>query len=627
MSRSSLLKMTSTVKIVLTCMVIVGVFASIFIITLNQGSQTGSQASTINVNRSSSQIANLTVSSPRSVSCVSATFCMAVNSTGNALEFDGKTWKHLTADPHSFLTSVSCVSIKFCLAVDGQADYTLFNGLTFSTPVPASPGLKQSLNSVSCATSKFCIAVDNNGDELTFNGSSWAPLKSIESASQSTSNYLVQVSCGSASFCVAIDDAGNAIIYSDGKWNKPIIADSVYPTGISCFSASACYIIDGGGSIVEESSGTLSSPVQIDPLGHLNSLSCDESGQCMASDQSNNIFIGQGTSSSGWTKIVVNGLNINAVSCLPKSTSLKCMIVGNGGSYYYNGSSLSNFIPMDSIINSFTSVSCTSITFCMAVGHSGMYSVYNGTNIVNEGYVNQNEQGVYLTSVSCSSSTFCMAVDQNGNAIEYSGNSWQDPKTVDPNKFLTSISCVTSTFCWATDGSGYAISYLGLKKGFGQLESIDKNGGLTSISCVSQSFCVAVDQTGHEVQYNGSRWSSPTQFTNASGFNYVSCFGTLQCEIANQSGNLWKLNFSTPNLSIVSLPQVNNGSGTVRGISCSASGNCEFAGSFKSSVTYPSLAIGISCTSSSFCLEVTESGSAQIYNGTLFESPLPGSAS
>lgn len=516
------------------------------------------------------------------------------------------------------------------MAVDGQSDYLIFNGSSFSSPEPASPGLKQTLNSVSCVTKKFCVAVDSNGEELTYTGSGWKKLNQIETSKQSTANYMVQVSCGSATSCLAVDDAGNAVVYSGSKWGGPHSVDKIYPTGISCYAPESCVLIDGGGYAVSYNSGSWSSPTLIDPLGHLNSISCDSSGNCLASDQSNNIFVGTSASGSNWTKISVSDLNISDVSCVVSSVPLECAIVGYGGSYFYSKSQLSKFISMDSISNSFTAVSCSTRTFCMGVGASGLYSIYNGSTMPTVGYIGLREHGVYITSVSCPSVQFCMAVDKNGNAIIYSGK-WQDPKTIDTNGFLNSVSCTSSSFCIAVDGSGNALEYKGAVSGWQQPTPVDKAyGGLNSVSCTSSSFCMAVDDSGHYMVFNGSKWSNPSQYATGNGFYYVSCFVTNSCEAVSQSGPYWLIGGTGPNPSYNVQSGLNvpaQGSTTVRGISCYSSGFCQFASSFFSNIStvVPKLPIGISCPTASFCLEVTESGAVYtIVNGVKSSASVPG---
>ncbi|NNN21768.1 MAG: hypothetical protein HKL80_07200 [Acidimicrobiales bacterium] len=54
-----------------------------------------------------------------SVSCPTASFCMAVDSNGRVLHFNGTTWTPpVSIDGINYVSSVSCQTVSFCIAVD-----------------------------------------------------------------------------------------------------------------------------------------------------------------------------------------------------------------------------------------------------------------------------------------------------------------------------------------------------------------------------------------------------------------------------------------------------------------------------------------------------------------------------
>ena len=65
------------------------------------------------------------------------------------------------------LSSVSCTSTTFCMAVDSGGDALRYNGSTWSSPSAIVSG--EGLTSVSCTStsSAFCIAVDYHGNVLS----------------------------------------------------------------------------------------------------------------------------------------------------------------------------------------------------------------------------------------------------------------------------------------------------------------------------------------------------------------------------------------------------------------------------------------------------------------------------
>ena len=82
------------------------------------------------------------------------------------------------------LTSVSCPSASFCVAVDNAGNALTYNGSSWSSP--SNIDGSSSINSVSCPSASFCIAVDNAGNALTYNGSSWSSPRTSTAVPPST---------------------------------------------------------------------------------------------------------------------------------------------------------------------------------------------------------------------------------------------------------------------------------------------------------------------------------------------------------------------------------------------------------------------------------------------------------
>jgi hypothetical protein len=90
-----------------------------------------------------------------------------VDNVGNALTWNGTSWSQpVSIDPNTgSLPSVSCPSATFCVAVDDFDAFT-WNGTSWSQPVSIDLGGNAYLNSVSCASATFCVAVDESGDAV-----------------------------------------------------------------------------------------------------------------------------------------------------------------------------------------------------------------------------------------------------------------------------------------------------------------------------------------------------------------------------------------------------------------------------------------------------------------------------
>jgi len=272
-----------------------------------------------------------------SVSCTSPSFCMAVDSVGDVLSYDGSTWSSPTLiDPGAALASVSCTSSSFCVAVDESGNALDYHGTSWSAPVSVDPPL---LLSVSCASPSFCVAVGYLGSETTYDGTSWSAPSTID-----LTNYLNAVSCTSSTFCAAVDSSGHALTYDGTSWSSP---DTLGPgsdpmNAVSCTSAAFCTTADNDGNVLTYNGSSWSSARSIDTrFPTLAAVSCTSPSFCVAGDQHGYAAVDHSTT---WT-------------------------------------------PPDYVTDSLASVSCTSSTWCMAVGGLGQAATYGGTDVAAVGDV------------------------------------------------------------------------------------------------------------------------------------------------------------------------------------------------------------------------------------------------
>ncbi len=128
-----------------------------------------------------------------------------------------------------------------------------------------------------------------------------------------------------------------------------------------------------------------------------------------------------------------------------------------------------------------------------------------------------------ITDVSCTSATFCMAVG-NGPAYRYDGTSWSTP---DSRNGGTAVSCVSPIFCIGV-GSGAATKYDGSQ--WSPADLVTREGQLTAISCASTSFCVAMTETGGWVYtFDGTGWDAGTRLNPYAQKSAVSCPTSTFC--------------------------------------------------------------------------------------------------
>jgi hypothetical protein len=146
------------------------------------------------------------------VSCVTPTFCAAVDQLGNAFTFDGSTWSKATAlDPGvaALLVGISCPTSTFCVAIDAEGHEYTYNGSTWTAPASIdSAGVPQA---ISCTVSHFCLMGDLSGNVATFNGATWSATSNVDPVT-TPGTGLTGASCADAADCAMVDWEGNALV-------------------------------------------------------------------------------------------------------------------------------------------------------------------------------------------------------------------------------------------------------------------------------------------------------------------------------------------------------------------------------------------------------------------------------
>jgi hypothetical protein len=323
------------------------------------------------------------------VSCVSTTDCVAVGSYNldeahprqTLIEsWDGINWT-IVPSPNpgtaSLLYGVSCTSTTSCVAVGsyGNAwppDQTLiesWNGSTWMVvPSPTPGGSYSSLDSVSCTSTTNCVAVGSYriGSGLTdrtliesWDGATWAIASSPSPGS--TYNSLQGVSCTGATACMAVGGSRSGDSSPDRtlveSWNgstwavvpgpsPPLWNDSL--TAVSCTTPAICVAVgdqsDGGTvtrTLAETWDGTnwrvVPSP-NPGTVGILYGVSCSATTNCVA--------VGRYYSDGSTDHTLAETWNGAAWSVTPSPD------------------------PAGSVTIFVLGVSCTSATWCVAVGFS-----------------------------------------------------------------------------------------------------------------------------------------------------------------------------------------------------------------------------------------------------------------
>ncbi len=349
---------------------------------------------------------------------------------------------------------------------------------------------------ISCVNSSFCVTVGPRPTSVTassntysalietYNGHVWSVMPSPKIANGHGYGSLNAVSCPSASFCVAVGIWSTGAVspyhtlvetYNGSSWSitpspNTSATDQDILTGVSCSSAKFCEAVgyyttasnQAGATLVETYNGSswsiTPSPNEGNGIVRLLSVSCASSMFCMAAG---------GYDLPNSTKGLIETYNGFTWSVMPNPNP--------------SGSTSRNYL--------YSGVSCVSAMFCEAVGAYSVNS-YNSVGTLVETYdgsswsitpsPNPNPNpgwGNFLDSVSCTSATFCAAVGSVDTLVgsvsptltlveTYNGSTWSvvSSPNVDttlgtgqvpsPYNALQSVSCESASACAAL-GSYY----------------------------------------------------------------------------------------------------------------------------------------------------------------------------
>lgn len=332
-------------------------------------------------------------------------------------------------------------------------------------------------------------------------------------------------------------------------------------------------------------------------------------------------------------------------------------------------------------------VSCPVSTFCAAVGQyqqqfasASLAETWNGSKWTLQPVpVPANSDSPVLTQVSCTSATFCEAVgsyfdESDGNtdslAAAWNGTSWtlQTTPVLTTVAGFNAVSCTSPRDCEAWGGGNAGNPGPEIAEQWNgsswQQQPVPANAvAVTSVSCVSAGYCEAVG-TGAAYGFDGSQWTAQTlpSALSSAGLTGVSCALRAHCEAvgagnvaAALTGNKW---------SAQSAPYpAGSAFASLTAVSCASARTCEAAGDYQIQVTAndpkalaeawdgSSWAVqhaaapagatdnslsGVSCASASFCAAVGthanstggEDNLAELWTGTSWQiTPTPDIAS
>jgi len=187
----------------------------------------------------------------QSVSCPTATFCMAIDHEDATFKYANGTWTKLplsnkpAVGVYANFNRVACASPTFCVALTGATNgmrYATWNGSTWTNNTSTVPGETSNPKSLSCTSQTFCLATTSSGNADRFNGTSWTvtPVSSTQ----------LWAGCAGTT-CRAIDQNVRGYSTTNGTdWTGPTnLTGSTnfnLPSAVTCVAPDLCVATSGG---------------------------------------------------------------------------------------------------------------------------------------------------------------------------------------------------------------------------------------------------------------------------------------------------------------------------------------------------------------------------------------------
>jgi hypothetical protein len=318
-------------------------------------------------------------------------------------------------------------SLCAALAVLASGSASAFASLPSHTQAIDSPN---SLNAVSCVPqSTDCVVSDSKGNAYyatnvsTSADGTWTKWGGPAGVSPSQA-----VACPSSSLCVLADGAtaeeGGNLYYATslgGAWTKAF-EPAFGVDSISCASTSLCVTGDAEGD-VRYTTEPASEEWKALEIGSamMNAVDCLSSSFCAAVDSKGNVHIANTaakiTEELGWTPTDVDGLTpLDGIACVSVTS---CIAVNDIGDVLHlaidsSGEATTSIQDIDAP-NKLTAITCTG-TSCVTVDSRG--NIFESAN-AGATWTKEQETSIEMTSVSCASITLCVAADKSGDVTAF----------------------------------------------------------------------------------------------------------------------------------------------------------------------------------------------------------------
>jgi YD repeat-containing protein len=323
--------------------------------------------------------------------------------------------------------------------------------------------------------------------------------------------------------------------------------------------------VNGGGSVVAESAASSivvakagSYTQTVDSGYSVNAVSCiPGTSTCVLSDSAGKALYATNVSSfsaaswNSWSGVSGESPS-EAVAC---PTSGLCLMAagedsGHGGNLYYATSLGGGWTQAYSPAFGVDAISCVSSSLCVDGQIAEGYFRYS-TSPASSSWTLESQGSAPMKSVFCLSSSFCAIADGAGSVhmatstTQIESSSWTSTD-VDGTSALNGVACTSTSSCVAIDGAGNVLNLTIGSKGEATASKHDIDGttGLTGVACQGSSTCAAVDTTGHVFVSKNSGETWTTLYSLGGDLTAVSCASTSLCAATDTTGKVTAFNLT-----------------------------------------------------------------------------------
>jgi hypothetical protein len=571
------------------------------------------------------------------VSCAAPSDCWSVGESKESGKetislvehWNGSAWTiQSLPEPAKSLTSVSCPSASWCMAVGDGLTTERWNGSTWLRQTASSIGQSPMLKTIFCRNQGACTAVGAYQSEGVavalaehWDGSEWTIQSTpdpwaLQFEPPAQPATLEGVSCESAGGCTAVGgvygESGNVLPLLESHSAVPRAnAEAASAVSSTAATLNASVNPNGDATTYQFEYGSTTA------YGTSAPVPAKEIGSGAKAIEINLPVMGLEVNKTYHYRVVAQN-SFGAAQSEDETFTTLAPCKGTGGKCEWKTQSSPDLSHSE---YSLAGVSCAGASMCMGVGkdslaETGNAELWNGTS-----WVNKLTLGDSVSGVSCSSTSWCMSVGVAKGSVrafrlKEEGGTWSAEGYTPPTPSggskaaLSSVSCNATTACTAV-GSYYVESEAKYKplverwngtswstQSAPNPPSGSAQSAMLAVSCSTSTSCVTAgtaNSAPFAETWNGTTWSVSTTAVPSPSIEAtlegISCTSSTACTAvgsykeSSAKGNYKKLlaeRWNGSSWSIQTTPSPSEAKGPVklRGVSCASATACTAVGSY-----------------------------------------------